>query len=282
MSPPFVYLPQLQGALRKDFAVAAQDIWLKGDGAFTGEVRYSPVAVPGARSHRGGGRGAAGGLSEGTAGVLRCAAAALCPERCCVSDSGLWRAVGCGVRGMDAAGCRSADMLVDLSVPWTIVGHSERRTLCGESSQVRCHARVCLCFAAAAAAGRRPRRTATAAAAAAHGTAGNVVRGQQTTTQPNTISIRRKLTQRNASRHTRNTLQRDAARSRQDVATKTAYALGKGLSVIVCVGETLEQRENGTTFDVIAEQLAPLVRRAARAPGAGRSSSVVQSLDIAV
>ncbi len=32
----------------------------------------------------------------------------------------------------------SAEMLVNIHIPWVILGHSERRTLCGESNEVRC------------------------------------------------------------------------------------------------------------------------------------------------
>lgn len=39
MAPPFLYLPTLKEKLRSDFAVSAQDVWVKGDGAFTGEIR---------------------------------------------------------------------------------------------------------------------------------------------------------------------------------------------------------------------------------------------------
>ncbi|RID54334.1 hypothetical protein BRARA_G01664 [Brassica rapa] len=35
---------------------------------------------------------------------------------------------------------------------------------------------------------------------------------------------------------------------------KVAYALAQGLKVIACVGETLEQREAGSTMDVVAAQ----------------------------
>lgn len=38
------------------------------------------------------------------------------------------------------------------------------------------------------------------------------------------------------------------------MADKVAYALSKGLKVIACVGETLEQRESGSTMKVVAEQ----------------------------
>ncbi len=43
----------------------------------------------------------------------------------------------------------------------------------------------------------------------------------------------------------------------QFVADKTAYCLEKGLSVILCIGEKLEERESNKTFDVVASQLAP-------------------------
>ncbi|KAH9604036.1 hypothetical protein KSS87_015022 [Heliosperma pusillum] len=68
----------------------------------------------------------------------------------------------------------SAEMLSDLSIPWVILGHSERRALLNESNEF--------------------------------------------------------------------------------VGEKVAYALSKGLKVIACVGETLEQREAGTTMDVVAAQ----------------------------
>lgn len=40
----------------------------------------------------------------------------------------------------------------------------------------------------------------------------------------------------------------------QFVGDKVAYALSQGLKVIACVGETLEQREAGTTMQVVAAQ----------------------------
>lgn len=39
------------------------------------------------------------------------------------------------------------------------------------------------------------------------------------------------------------------------VADKVKAAVGAGLSVIACIGETLEQRENGTTKDIVEQQL---------------------------
>lgn len=40
----------------------------------------------------------------------------------------------------------------------------------------------------------------------------------------------------------------------QFVGDKVAYALSQGLKVIACVGETLEQREAGSTMEVVAAQ----------------------------
>ncbi|KAL0401350.1 UNVERIFIED_CONTAM: Triosephosphate isomerase, cytosolic [Sesamum latifolium] len=68
----------------------------------------------------------------------------------------------------------SAEMLVNLDIPWVILGHSERRALLGESNEF--------------------------------------------------------------------------------VGDKVAYALAQGLKVIACIGETLEQREAGSTVDVVAAQ----------------------------
>lgn len=68
----------------------------------------------------------------------------------------------------------SAEMLVNLGVPWVILGHSERRALLNETNEF--------------------------------------------------------------------------------VGEKVAYALSQGLKVIACVGETLEQREAGTTMEVVAAQ----------------------------
>lgn len=40
------------------------------------------------------------------------------------------------------------------------------------------------------------------------------------------------------------------------VAKKTAAALAANLSVVLCVGETLEEREADKTFEVVEKQLA--------------------------
>lgn len=109
-APPFTYLSEVRKALRGDFAVAAQNLWDKGPGAWTGEI--------------------------------------------------------------------PAQMLKDMGIDWVIVGHSERRQHCGESSQV--------------------------------------------------------------------------------VADKTKFALDTGLHTITCIGEQLSERESGSTFDVLSEQLEPI------------------------
>merc|ERR1712190_357971 len=68
-APPFVYLSEVQGSLRKDFSVAAQNMWDKEPGAWTGEI-------PG-------------------------------------------------------------KMLTDMGIAWVVLGHSERRENCGETSEAR-------------------------------------------------------------------------------------------------------------------------------------------------
>jgi triosephosphate isomerase (TIM) len=45
----------------------------------------------------------------------------------------------------------------------------------------------------------------------------------------------------------------------QFVADKLAYALSHGIKLIACIGETLEQREAGSTMDVIATQTKAMV-----------------------
>jgi triosephosphate isomerase len=75
----------------------------------------------------------------------------------------------------------SAEMLVNLGIPWVILGHSERRALLNESNEF--------------------------------------------------------------------------------VGDKVAYALAQGLKVIACVGETLEQREAGSTVDVVAAQTKAIADR---------------------
>ncbi|KAA8534202.1 hypothetical protein F0562_031605 [Nyssa sinensis] len=75
----------------------------------------------------------------------------------------------------------SADMLVNLGIPWVILGHSERRLILNESNEF--------------------------------------------------------------------------------VGDKVAYALSQGLKVIACVGETLEQRESGSTMDVVAAQTKAIAER---------------------
>ena len=43
--------------------------------------------------------------------------------------------------------------------------------------------------------------------------------------------------------------------SNELVAKKLKYALEKGINVILCIGEKLDERENGTTNDVLKTQL---------------------------
>ena len=41
----------------------------------------------------------------------------------------------------------------------------------------------------------------------------------------------------------------------QFIGKKAAYALSEGLGVIACIGELLEEREAGKTFDICFQQL---------------------------
>ena len=50
------------------------------------------------------------------------------------------------------------------------------------------------------------------------------------------------------------------------VAAKAQAALAKGITPIVCVGETLEEREAGKTEEVVKRQLAAATEHAARVP----------------
>lgn len=59
----------------------------------------------------------------------------------------------------------------------------------------------------------------------------------------------------------------------QFVGDKVAYALSQGLKVIACIGETLEQREAGSTLDVVAAQTKAIAGTEAirdRFPGRAR------------
>lgn len=92
-----------------------------------------------------------------------------------LSKNYLVGAQNCSATGKGAfTGETSAEMLKDASIPWVVIGHSERRTLYGDTDQV--------------------------------------------------------------------------------VAAKVAIALKTGLSVIACIGETLQQREAGEMLAVITRQ----------------------------
>jgi triosephosphate isomerase (TIM) len=45
----------------------------------------------------------------------------------------------------------------------------------------------------------------------------------------------------------------------ETVAKKTSNAINAGMSVIVCIGEQLAERESGATMDICIEQLAPVI-----------------------
>ncbi|KNC86924.1 triosephosphate isomerase, cytosolic [Sphaeroforma arctica JP610] len=47
----------------------------------------------------------------------------------------------------------------------------------------------------------------------------------------------------------------------EEIAEKCAFALENGLKIIPCIGEHLEERENGTTMDVCAKQLEAMAAK---------------------
>ena len=52
--------------------------------------------------------------------------------------------------------------------------------------------------------------------------------------------------------------------SSQLVADKASACIAKGVLPVVCIGETLDDREQGKTFDVIAGQLDPVIEKLAQ------------------
>lgn len=100
VSPPFVYLPLVKDLLRSDIYVAAQNCWVRKGGAFTGEIRFV--------------------LTWFSISLWKLLLACIF---CFWVSDGL---------------CffHSAEMLVNLSIPWVIIGHSERRALLNESNEV--------------------------------------------------------------------------------------------------------------------------------------------------
>ena len=52
MAPTSVHIPSVKAALSSSISVAAQNCWVKGTGAYTGEIRFSSAPET-AKSHRG-------------------------------------------------------------------------------------------------------------------------------------------------------------------------------------------------------------------------------------
>lgn len=122
----------------------------------------------------------------------------------------------------------SAEILVDLDIPWVIIGHSERRLILGESNEVIfvtfpplfCDNHTLITY----------ELISLVLNNFSFSTASLVV-----------IQIPKVISSLCFSLS-------------QFVGDKVAYALSKGLKVIACVGETLQQREAGTTVEVVAAQ----------------------------
>lgn len=45
VAPVAVHIPYTQSNIQNNIKVAAQNCWVKGNGAFTGEIRYIDIAV---------------------------------------------------------------------------------------------------------------------------------------------------------------------------------------------------------------------------------------------
>ena len=113
VSPPYVFLPLVKSSLRPDFHVAAQNCWVKKGGAFTGEVRYALMIFISWPS---------------ILFVLTIRHMELMNIYC------LWD-LNFQMLKLVLLMC-SAEMLVNLGIPWVILGHSERRSLLNESNEV--------------------------------------------------------------------------------------------------------------------------------------------------
>lgn len=127
-------------------------------------------------------------------------------------------------------------MLVNLGIPWVILGHSERRLILKESNEVT------------------PARTKTS---------GHTPIFILLTCQGQIIIHRQQIS----------LMQSPFPHPVyiQFVGDKVAYALSQGIKVIACVGETLEQRESGSTIEVVAAQTKAI---------AGTSKFYLLSFDI--
>jgi triosephosphate isomerase len=182
VAPPFIFLDWVNANITRQFQVAAQNCWVKSDGAFTGEI--------------------------------------------------------------------SAEMLNDARVPWVITGHSERRSLCGESNtfvgQKTGHAldvglKVCWRGAGGGgcgAAGPAPAAAARAAAAALVCAPHGWCRPSRTHSHL---------------RHTPVALADARGGRRRPVAARCVCA-----QVIACIGETLDQRNGGNLWHTLDRQMQAL------------------------
>ena len=116
-------------------------------------------------------------------------------------------------------------MLVNLGIPWVILGHSERRLILNETNEVSCFLMTnnflsfghCILF---------------------------IIDYCFMSASFSFYLLRFVLLYDSCS----------PCFLFQFVGEKVAYALSKGLKVIACVASTLEQRESGTTVEVVAAQ----------------------------
>jgi len=143
-------------------------------------------------------------------------------------------------RGVGAyTGEIAPELLVDLGIGWVILGHSERRSIIGESSEL-----VSACdhlFAASLWTHHMDSHLAPQEVHPWH-----------------TVPSLPQRCCRSAGEHEASQILSSFVHLQ--VADKTEYALHHGLKAIVCIGETLDQRESGELWNVLDSQLKVLVQ----------------------
>lgn len=121
-----MFIPLVKSMLRTDFQIAAQNCWKGKGGAFTGEIRYHWQCClslsPSCLSHM--------PLSLSIYVLENLLYWTFARLSTCSFSSIMY------CHNLRLCSCFSAEMLANLHVPWVILGHSERRSLCGETDAV--------------------------------------------------------------------------------------------------------------------------------------------------
>ena len=124
VAPPFLFIDWVRANISDQYQVAAQNCWVKSDGAFTGEI--SAEMLKDAQVCVGGGGGWRGGGLH-TAARWVCANISGAPQ-------GLPLVKPFRPHFITVSLFHCPLCLSHFQVPWVITGHSERRSLLGESN----------------------------------------------------------------------------------------------------------------------------------------------------